>query len=266
MWATLALATALQLSPAQAGLAIENPVPTFGLYGQARKDAKVLLGDQFWLSYQITGLKVNENGGVSYSVAMELTNSKNETIFQQEPQNLDSTNTLGGSNRPGFAYLDIGRDTSPGKYQIKLKVTDRVAKASKELIYPFEVVADTFGFVRSVLKHQNVPSPPVGVPGQEVLISFSLVGFKLNEKEMQPDIAVEMSVIDLGTGKPTLSNPFKGGVKKVDEKYKKMIPMEFVVQLNRTGRYRFDIKATDNLSTKSETLSMYFTVLAPPKE
>src|SRR5207253_6869300 len=48
MWATLAIASALSLAPAQGEkLEIKNDRVTYGILGQERKDSKVLAGDVF---------------------------------------------------------------------------------------------------------------------------------------------------------------------------------------------------------------------------
>ena len=79
MRALLALAlvvtfTALS-APAQpgGGLSLKNPRLVHGMFGQERKDAKLLVGDIFWLAYDIDGLQTKEDGTVLYSIGMELT-------------------------------------------------------------------------------------------------------------------------------------------------------------------------------------------------
>src|SRR5438045_752563 len=110
MWATLAIASALSLAPAQAEkLEIKNDRVTYGLLGQERKENKVLAGDVFVVSYDIMGLQVNEEGHVRYSMGMELLNNKtNKPEFTKDPKELVASNALGGSRLPAFAMSEIG--------------------------------------------------------------------------------------------------------------------------------------------------------------
>lgn len=266
MWATLALAASLQLAPAQQNtLALKNPRPTYGMFGQVRKDTKVLTGDLFMLAYDIEGLQVKEDGQILYSIGMELTSKEGKAVFRQEPRDLQATNSLGGGTKPAFAYLEIGTDTPPGEYTIKLTVTDRTAKQTQSLSYKFEVVSGQLGFVQNSITLPGLhPTPPLAVPGQEFWVNFALVGFALEETKKQPNVTVEMQVIDLETNKPTLAKPFTGGAKEVTEEFKKILPMQFVLQLNRPGRFRIQLKATDQVSKQTATQELDFTVAPMP--
>ena len=85
MWATLALAAVLQPIPAQGGkLAIKNDRVTYGILGQERKDAKMLPGDVYVVTFDIEGLAVNNaDGKVLYSMGMTLKNAEGKVQFQK---------------------------------------------------------------------------------------------------------------------------------------------------------------------------------------
>jgi len=57
MWATLALSTVLNLTPAQKNnLDFENVRATYGVLGHERKDSKIYPGDIYVLTFDIVGL------------------------------------------------------------------------------------------------------------------------------------------------------------------------------------------------------------------
>jgi hypothetical protein len=57
MWTTFALVAALSTAPGQAdGLKLANVRASYGPFGVARKDDKVLPGDTFFLEFDIEGL------------------------------------------------------------------------------------------------------------------------------------------------------------------------------------------------------------------
>jgi len=269
MWASLAL-SALVLAPSQGGnLAIKNPRPTYGILGQERKDKKVLVGDVFTLAYDIEGLQTKEDGTIQYSVGMELLDKAGKSQFKQEPQDLESVNSLGGTRATAFAVAEIRTDTKPGDYVMKVTVTDRLAKTTKELSYPFEVAAPTLGFVQCCLAYPDDkyrPAPPVAAVGQTYWVNFAVVGFELNKKDMQPNFSVEMRVLD-EKGQPTVAKPSTGGIdgskNPVDERYKKVLPFQFALQLNRPGRYTVELKVKDNVNNKTATQTMEFSVIEP---
>jgi hypothetical protein len=265
MWATLAVATTVTLAAAEPGqLAIKNDRVTYGVLGQERKDAKFLPGDMFIVSFDIEGLKLKEDGRVLYSIGVDLLNKKGESQFKKtDAEELEVLNALGGSTVPAFALAEIGTDTPAGEYTLKVTVKDRSTMKTTELTRKFEVAAREFGFVRLNLTYPGGnPAPPVAVPGQTYMLNFFVVGFEL-DKSNQPNIGVEMSILG-PDGKPTLPKPFTGSVTMVDDarkEFKKYIPMQFVLPLNRPGKFTIELKATDvNNKNKSVKQTLEFEV------
>jgi hypothetical protein len=261
MWATLALATVLNTLPAQTGkLELKNPRPTYGILGQTRPNSDFLQGDVFVLSFDIDNLTVKENGQVLYSMGMEVVNKDGKPQLKNEPRDLEITNALGGNRVPAFALVDIGTDTPAGDYTVKVTVTDRAAKQTATLTKGFKVLPSDFGIVRLNLSYENgQPAPPVGVPGQRFWLNFAVVGFGLDAKK-QPNIGVELRILD-ERGQPTLKQPFTGDIKEVDERNKKVIPLNFILDPDRTGKFKLELTATDRISKKSTKQTLDFTVV-----
>jgi hypothetical protein len=269
MWATLALTTALNLAPAQAGaLELKNVRVTYGTLGQERKEAKeVLPGDIYNVAFDIEGLQVSDDGRVLYRMGMELTKAgKKEPEFKQEPRDLEAYNTLGGARVPAFARTTVGLDTMPGEYTLKVTITDRAAKQTKELSRTFTVVPPRLGLVQLSLYSYNdgrgtaLPAPPLGVPGQAVLLHFAVVGFELDKKKEQPHVVTEVSVLD-EAGKPVLPKPFSGTTQEVTAQYKKIMPLDFTMNLNRSGKFKILMKVTDKLANKTAEQTLDLTVV-----
>jgi hypothetical protein len=261
MLATLALA-ALSLVPAQPGdLNLTNKRVTYGPLGQERKEKQFIVGDLFCLSFDIEGLKVQDDGKVLYSLGLKLVDGEGKLQFEQEPRDLDVTNSLGGSRTAANAIVDIRTDTKPGKYTCTVSVADRLAKTKKELTHEFEVVAPRLGLVQTHLTYPTgVPAAPVAVVGQAYIINFAVTGMKLNDNK-QPHLSVELRVIDEATGKPTLVKNPSDEIKNLPEEFKKLAPFQFPLQLNRPGRFRVEFKVkdlNDNGKTVEQVLS--FTV------
>jgi hypothetical protein len=257
----------LTLAPAQGGtLELKNPRATYGILGPERKDAKLLPGDVLFLAFDITGLQVKDNGQVQYSMGIELFDANGKSKFSKDPQDLEANNSLGGTSVPAVALAEIGTDTPKGKYRFKVTVKDRLAKTTKVLDYPFEVLERKLGFARVALHYDGgQPAPPIAVAGQTYLVTFAVVGFKLkptvkNPKIEQPWIKVEMRVLD-ENGKPTLAKAFTGETKEVADQFKKIVPMDFALQLNRPGKFKIEIKATDEHAKEAIKQELSITVL-----
>ncbi len=264
MWTTLAM-TALACAPQQTGeLTLTNARPTHGFLGSVRKDAdapKLLPGDAFFISFDIENLKVGEDGRVLYSIGMELTDKNNKVLYKQEPQDQVAYNSLGGSRHPALVATEVGTDTPPGEYTLTGTVTDRAAKVTKKLSRKFEVLPRGFGVVRLGLRFDdkgNVPAPPVGVPGQVMYVNFFAAGFERDPKTKQPKVKASMRVLQ--DGKPTLEKEVSGVVEQLSADLP-FIPMTFVLNLNRSGKFTIELKVTDELGKKTATESFDLNVV-----
>lgn len=263
MLATLTLTALLQLAPAQADLKITNDRLTRTIVGWERKDAKLFPGDVFILAFDVEGVSLKDDGKIQYSMAMEMSNKAGKQVYKQNPQPLDATNSLGGTKVPASVIAEIGTDTPPGEYTVKVTVTDLASKKTATLTKVFEVLPTQLALVRvTVTWTGGIPAPPVAVPGQVYFVQFGVVGFGLDDKRKQPNLAVEMQIFD-ESGKPTLPKPFTGSATEVTEEFKKLIPMQFILYLNKSGKYRMVLKVTDKISMKAAEQTLNFEVVEP---
>src|SRR5262249_61417254 len=96
------------------------------------------------------------------------------------------------------------------------------------------------------------------VKGRSLLVTGALVGFQRGGK--QPNVAVELSILD-ESDKPVLANPFKGEIGKDVPATALSLPIQFLVPLNRAGKFTLVLKATDQLSRKTAELKFPITVV-----
>jgi hypothetical protein len=266
MWATLALMAATW-TPAQAGeLELKNVRETYGVLGQERKDNSMLPGDILVVAFDIENLQVKPDGRVQYSMGMQLIDKSGKALFTQDPKDLEAVNVLGGSRLPSFALAVVGTDTAPGEYTLTVTVKDRLAMKQTELKRKFEVLPTRFGIVRQSLTYNpdgSGPAPPLAVPGQMLWLNFTLIGYDV-DKTQDPDVDVVMQILD-DAGKPTVMQPFTGKAHNINEQYKKLkfVPMQFPLQLNRTGKFKIVLKASDKMSGKTVEQALDLNVVEP---
>jgi hypothetical protein len=267
MLSSLALAAALSLTPAQAGqLQLTNVHATYGLLGATRTDLKYLPGDTFFLAFDIEGLQVNEFGIARYNMSIEYLNKEGKSQFRQgaeEGKDMEATNLLGGSRVPSFAYAEIGTDTAPGEYTLKVTVTDRSTKKTQTLSRKIQVLPKGFGLVRIGMAHlarEYVPAPPFGVVGETLVVNCAAAAFDRDKMTKQPNVSFEMRILD-EAGKPTVVKPDVIQISKDVPENFSVLPVPFTLALNRPGKFTIELKATDMITKKSATATLPLQVI-----
>lgn len=269
MYTTLALAAVLGLAPSQAGkLSLTNVQPTYGLLGAPRTDAKVYPGDEFWVAFDIEGIKFDETGKAKYTIGLEATDGKGKLLYRREEDKnrvVVADNYFGGSKLPAFSYLEVRLDMPPGQYNMKVTVTDRTTNNQASFDQKFEVLPSTFALTRFSSSYDpamSIPAPLIGVPGQVIYLNFAAVGFGRDAKKLG-DLSLEMRVLD-EAGKPTLAKPIIGQFPGIPESAN-LYHVQFPFGLNRAGKFKIELKATDNVTKKTSAMSFPLTVLPPSK-
>jgi hypothetical protein len=265
MWATLALTAALSLAPAQEGLELKNDRATYGVLGPERKDDNVLPGDIYVVYFEIVGLQMDKTDRVKYSMGVEYLNKKGESQYKKEPTPQEAVNVLGGNRIPAFATTQIGLDTPPGEYTLNVTVTDQATKKEAKLTRKFTILEKRFGLVRVGFSYpfnfeNPPPAPPLGVVGQSLLFHATAVEVGLSGDKKQPDL-VALCVVTDESGKPTLSEPMQGKVQEVQDQFLKLrvIPLSFIISLNRPGKFKVTMTVTDNVTGKKTEQTMELT-------
>jgi hypothetical protein len=249
-----ALALVLSSALADTGqLTISNVRTPYGYFGPDRPNNKVLPGDVYVISFDVDGFAVEKDGKVAYSMAMEVSDHKGKVIYNQPPTDMEATLSLGGSKIQASTTVTTGVDQPPGVYTIKLAIVDKKTKASQKLTRELELVPKDFGIVRVFATADPggvVYSPFAGVTGQYLRVNLSVVGFERAKGSKQPDILVEMQVLD-ENGKTTLGKPFIGNVNNQVGLNEAGVNMHFHLALNQPGKFTIELKATDNLAQKT---------------
>jgi hypothetical protein len=96
------------------------------------------------------------------------------------------------------------------------------------------------------------------VTGQSAWINFIAVGFKRGGAKDEPNLVVEMRVFD-EKDQPTLASPFVGEVKELPKDVT-AVPMQFLLAMNRAGKFTVKLKATDKVANKTAEVSIPLTV------
>jgi hypothetical protein len=197
---------------------------------------------------------------------MEVIDKDKKPIFLQKPQDREDFLPLGGTKLPARAFVSIGIDQPPGLYTCRVTVVDLATKLSKTLDQQFEVLKPAFGIVQFFTSSDGkgeIPAPPLGVAGQSIYVHFAVVGFAREPKKMQPNLQVEMAVINKD-GTPALPKPTSISITSGVEEKESGIPLRFMLPMNRAGEFNVELKAVDNITKATSKVVFPIKVLPSP--
>lgn len=261
MFPALALLAALGTVPGQAEqLTLSDVRVTAGILGPPRPQTKFLPGDSLFISFDIDGITIDDTGKALYSTSTEISDGAGKVLFRGPARDLEALAMLGGAKLPAYAMVDIGMDQPPGDYSVKVTVTDRASKKSQTLTHKFGVRPAGFGVIRPSLTCDPEGQVPAGVfiPGQTLWLNFAVVGFGRDDKR-QPHVTFQMRVLD-SDGRPTVAKPFTGTIREGVPAKANALPAQFLLSLNRAGRFTLELKAKDQTTGKTIEGSYPFTV------
>jgi hypothetical protein len=273
MFTALALATVLVAQP-QPNLKLTNVRISVGELGSPRDNNKFLPGDVLFLSYDIEGLTIDDQGIATYTMAMVVKNPMGRVLFEQYPRSLVDFVPLRGNKVPGRNFVSVGLDDSPGLYTCTLTITDPTTKAEASLSIKYEVLKKDFGIVVVYTSHDQkgeLPAPTSGQVGGTLWIQLTIASFERDANTTQPNVVIEFQLYDekgnailvsarnepvphRHTQDAQSSSPVKAGYYTFAD--------QFQLHLNRPGKFRVEIKATDNVSRKTFTYNLQVTAYA----
>jgi hypothetical protein len=238
-------------------LQLTNVHATYGVRGPLRPDNKVMAGDAFVLTYDIEGMTVDDQGQVQYSMSTEASDSSGKVIFQHKPHDHQAVIALGGHSMPAFARFNIGQHQAPGDYQVKVTVTDKPSTQTQSITQTVTVLPPDFGIVHVEMSTDEEGKDPTVVfgTGEVLRLHYMIVGFGRNPPDNQPDVAIEVRVLD-ENGQPVLQKPFSAEINKDIPPDALALPATFALALNRPGKFTVAVKATDKISNKTADLNL----------
>jgi hypothetical protein len=262
MWTTLAVAATFALIPADAGeLSLTNVRSTHGLLGVTRANDKLLPGDSYFVCFDIEGIQADEAGKVHYSTSFEVSDAQGKLLIKREPQDRVAAIALGGNRVPGFVHINVGLETPAGQYNLKVTVTDLTTKRSQSFSRDVEVLPKGFGLVRltTTVDPEGQISVPVVAEGQALYVNFTAVGFARDADKKQPKVRVTLLVKD-ENDKATMAKPLEGHAGDGVPASGADIPMQFLLPLNRPGKFTVEIEATCEVCNATTKISFPLTV------
>jgi hypothetical protein len=266
MWFSAVAVTLLGLASGQAGnLSVANDRLTYGHLGPARDSAKYLPGDVIYLTFEVNNMTFDKDGKASYAVGLEMLDGKGTELLKQQPRSASTRNYLGGTILPCAANMQVPLEAAPGTYTLRVTVIDNANKKAVKAERKIEILAKDFGLVHvgtSADPAASIAWSPVGVVGDSIYLNFSTVGFARDPKTKQPYIKASLQVLD-EKGQASGAAKMSGEAKSDVPETMAVVPMQFGITLNRTGRFTLELTAMDVLTGKSSKVLFPVRVLTP---
>jgi hypothetical protein len=233
---------------------LKNVRAAHGVAGAIRTDHRFQPGDFVCLLFDIDGLKVDKTKlQVSYEIAAALMDTR---VIQHKETLQAGFLGLGGNSMPGVVLFPIPAKQAPGKYRVKLTVTDRNAKQTTTHNFPLQVIAPELGIIAVV-------APAVVLPGTSYDAMFHFVNLGLDAKK-KPKVALAYGILD-EAGKavvPAAKLSFPEDLPSdVDLLKENFVRQKFPVYCNRAGRFTIVIDAHDKIADKRVQLRIPLVVL-----
>ena len=255
------------LSGLSSALEIKNVKMTYGPLGAPRTVNSFLPGDLIFMTFNVDGLSFDQKTGkANYETKLELRKSGDDAngVKQESKVVFEKTTPaevsvlLGGTELPGDLHLIMGDDQPPGRYDLRLIVTDKTNNKQTHFEHSFELLKKGFGLV-------GITAPAIAFYGQDYACGFALVNMKLDSRG-KPSADITMRVLDRkGTPlmKPIITSLPADMPAEVDLTKENFLPMQFPIFLNRSGRFIMEIEAVDKLGKQQSKLRYNLTVVRP---
>jgi hypothetical protein len=214
------------------------------------------------LCFDIEGFGSNAAGKILYGVGIEVADSKGDVLFKKAPSHLEVPGA-NGKPLPACAKVDVGLAQPLGTYELKVTVTDWATGTTNSVTRSYELLPLEFGIVRLSVTSDREGKNAAAVlsQGRPSWINFSAVGFGRDKERGQPRVTATMQVLDQD-GRSVLHEPSSGKVDHGVPAKVGAIPMQFRLALTQTGRFTVELKATDEMTGRTATVTFPIQVVA----
>jgi hypothetical protein len=262
MIVTLLLSAPREPQQSEARLAVSNVRPTLCPLGPARADTNYLPGDVVHVTFNVSGLKLDNDGRYRVEARLVVEDAAGKAVATEEYGKIPARLGVlaGGKTRFAFRHL-IPFDAPASTYKAKLQLNDLIGNQSTTVEHAFRVVAPTFGLIRFVSGRGpfgQAETPCLGTVGEVLFLGVHAVGLSKG-KDNQGHLEVRVEVQD-AQGK-VLGKPQTSEFNAVNTN--EPLFLKFELPLDQAGKYQVVLKAIDKASTpsRSATLTVPVTVV-----
>lgn len=261
----IALVLLLPLSAA-AKLEIKNVQPSQGLLGPARESDDVFPLDEYFVRYQVAGIKPDKDGKADLEIQAKLIGPDGKVLFERKTPPAPRPLSLGGDTLQTFGSFTFPEKAPPGEYKLTVTVRDLTANETTSFERKITCKPAKYQILMPRFFHDadgKVPAGTIGLAGETLHYSLKVVGYDKSQKKVA--LLMRATIVD-GDGKDVGAKALevKGDIgDPVKAAESKHAVFNGLVSLHRTGEFKLRIVVEDTLGKKTTTFETPLKVLAP---
>jgi hypothetical protein len=252
--------------PALAKLEIKNVQPSHGLLGPARASDDVYPMDEYFIRYQVAGIKPNDEGKADLEVSAKLVGSDGKVVFERKSPPAPRPLSLGGDTLQSFGSFSFPEKAPPGEYKLTVSVLDRVSKETTSFERKLTCKPTTFQILMPRFFHDadnKVPAGTTLLVGETLYYTVKVVGYDTSQKKVS--LVMRATILgadgkDLGTKPVEVKGEIGEPAKAAESRHAKF---NGSAAMNRAGEFKLRIVIEDTIGRKTATFETPIKVLAP---
>jgi hypothetical protein len=253
--------------PAFAKLEVRNVQPAHGLLGPARTSDDVFPLDEYFVRFQVAGVKPDKEGKTDLEVAVRLTNPDGKAVLDSKGS-VQRPMSLGGDVFQTFARVTFPEKEKapPGEYKLSVVVRDKVASESASFERKLNYKAPTFQILVPRFFHDADGKEAAGTTlfvGDSLHYQFKVVGYDKSQKKV--GLVMRAEVLDaegkdVGAKPLTVKGDITDAVKAVESRQATFTGTAY---LHRPGEFKLKITVEDTVAKKTTSFETAIKVMAP---
>ena len=252
--------------PAFAKLEIKNVQPSHGLLGPARANDDVFPLDEYFVRYQVNGIKPNADGKAELEIQVKLVGPDGKTLFERKTPPTPRPLSLGGDSLQSFGSFTFPEKAPSGEYKLTVTVRDATANETTSFERKLTCKPSSFQILMPRFFRDaegKVAAGTTGLVGETLHYTLKVVGYDKSQKKVA--LLMRATILD-ADGKDMGAKPMevKGDITdpaKAAESRHAMFNGNVV--LHRAGEFRLKIVVEDTLGKRTATFETPLKVLAP---
>ena len=241
-------------------------VPTYGPNG-AERPTEVFPGDTFYVKARLSGIATQSDGKPNGFIVAALYRPAPNTVpvFQLPRYDINDKIILGGDSTTQFLHFYLPRDIDPGKYFIRVYVSDEISGENTIKELPFDVLPRTaFGVINLAYCHDSnhlIPACVTITVGEVIYLNANFVGFDTATGETH--VTCKLTILD--TNKTVVFEAEEFDVRRPAPAVESAIPVNYILKIDRAGKFMVKLEATDQIAKKSVEYRMPLIAVESPR-
>jgi hypothetical protein len=251
-------------APALAKLELKNVQPAHGFVGPARSNDDVYALDEYFLRYQVVGLKPDADGKSDLEVSVLLVDPNGKKVVDTRG-NVQRPLSLGGDTLQTFGRVSFPDKAPIGKYKLTITVKDKQTNESATIERTLDCKPVSYRILTPRFTHDaegNVPAGASGLAGETLYFKLRVIGFDKSTKKVAMVMRVEVQTPE---GKP-VSKPImvRGEITDPDKvATSSQANFNGTLILNQPGDFKLVITVEDVPGKQKTTFETPLKVTAP---